>query len=90
MTMNADQSMPEGGVINVHAENFFADAEKREDVLFLEHGKYVKISLEDKGTGISEEHLPMIFDPYFSTKEKGSQKGMGLGLAIAYAVRQKT
>ncbi|QTA92463.1 ATP-binding response regulator [Desulfonema magnum] len=89
MTMNADQAMPEGGTINVCAENFVVDAEKGEHVLFLAHGKYVKISLQDKGSGISEEHLPMIFDPYFSTKEKGTQKGMGLGLAIVYSVVKK-
>ena len=32
------------------------------------------------------ENLPKIFDPYFSTKERGSQRGMGLGLTIAYSI----
>jgi signal transduction histidine kinase len=52
----------------------------------LKEGKYVKLTIKDHGAGISEENLPKIFDPYFSTKERGSQKGMGLGLTIAYSI----
>lgn len=45
-------------------------------------GNYVEITIEDHGVGISKEHLGRIFDPYFSTKQKGS----GLGLATAYSI----
>ena len=38
------------------------------------------------GVGIKKENISHIFDPYFSTKEKGSQKGMGLGLSICYSI----
>ena len=55
----------------------------------MEKGKYVKISIEDQGTGIHEKDLPCIFDPYFSTRERGNQKGMGLGLSVAYAIIKK-
>jgi len=48
----------------------------------LTPGNYVKIAIQDHGCGISSDDLPRIFDPYFSTKERGSQKGMGLGLAL--------
>ena len=48
--------------------------------------KYVKITIQDEGVGILEKHLPKIYDPYFSTKVKGTQKGMGLGLATAYSI----
>jgi CheY-like chemotaxis protein len=47
------------------------------------------VSIEDQGTGIAKDVLPKIFDPYFSTKHRGDQKGMGLGLAICHAVVQK-
>ena len=79
LIINADQSMPDGGVIKVRAENI---AIERDHGLPLENGKYVKISIEDRGAGIPKEHLHKIFDPYFTTKQKGS----GLGLANSYSI----
>jgi len=49
----------------------------------------VRISIKDEGRGISEEHMDKIFDPYFSTKDRGTQKGMGMGMAVALSVVQK-
>ena len=69
LTINADQAMPDGGIINVGARNTVI---KREGALPLSKGKYVEITIEDHGIGISKEHLGKIFDPYFTTKQKGS------------------
>jgi signal transduction histidine kinase/CheY-like chemotaxis protein/ABC-type uncharacterized transport system substrate-binding protein len=77
--INADQAMPEGGIITVHADNVTVGAS---DSLPLREGRYVRISIRDQGSGISEEDLPKIFDPYFTTKEKGS----GLGLSTVYSI----
>lgn len=52
-------------------------------------GPHVCISVSDNGTGILPAHLPMIFDPYFSTKARGKDKGMGLGLSISDAMVRK-
>ncbi|HTY24588.1 MAG TPA: PAS domain S-box protein [Desulfomonilaceae bacterium] len=79
LIINADQAMPQGGSIDVEADNFVAP---RDGILPLVDGRYVRISVRDTGSGIPEEHLPKIFDPYFTTKQKGS----GLGLATAYAI----
>lgn len=79
IVINADQSMPEGGVITVNVSNATVD---KNDNLPLKNGEYVKIVIQDKGVGIAPEHLKKIFDPYFSTKEKGS----GLGLASSYSI----
>ncbi len=46
----------------------------------LEAGRYVKISMQDEGLGIPQEHLAKVFDPYFTTKHQGS----GLGLTMTY------
>ena len=48
----------------------------------LKDGRYVRILFEDRGVGISPEHMAKIFDPYFTTKQKGS----GLGLATSYSI----
>ena len=68
------------------ARNFDNSSEKPANRLPLPGKKYVKITIRDHGLGIPQEHLPRIFDPYFSTKDRGTQKGMGLGLATTYSI----
>ena len=76
--LNARQSMPEGGIIEVHAENvILAGAQGA--------ANRVRISIRDFGCGIPVDVLPRIFDPYFTTKPGGR----GLGLATAYAIIAK-
>ena len=69
--------------ITVNAENCRMDTQ---NPLLLKEGKYVKVSIEDNGIGIPHEHLDRVFDPYFSTKERGAQKGMGLGLSLCQSI----
>jgi PAS domain S-box-containing protein len=79
LLINADQAMPEGGIIKITAENISVKAKSN---LPISKGKYVKFAIADQGIGISPQYLDKIFDPYFSTKQKGS----GLGLATAYSI----
>ena len=55
----------------------------------LGDGLFLRIMLQDSGRGIPAEIQDRVFDPYFSTKQKGVQKGMGLGLTIVHAVVKK-
>ena len=82
LIINADQAMPEGGILKLDIENIYV---KPEHSLPLEEGKYVRITIRDQGTGIPEKHLDKIFDPFFTTKLKGN----GLGLATAYSIIKK-
>jgi PAS domain S-box-containing protein len=66
-------------VIKVIAENVTIGANNE---LPVSDGRYVKITIEDEGVGIPEENLSRVFDPYFTTKHKGS----GLGLATAHSI----
>ena len=86
LVLNARESMPEGGVISVRAENVVLELREKPS---LPPGDYVRVSIADSGGGISKKLLSKIFDPYFSMKRRGSQKGMGLGLAICHTVIQK-
>lgn len=81
LAINADQAMPAGGTLRVLCDNF--ELETATPTLApLNPGKYVRVVVEDEGGGIDEENLTKIFDPYFTTKSKGS----GLGLATAYSI----
>jgi PAS domain S-box-containing protein len=82
VVLNAVQAMPEGGIVQVRAQNRHLTEEA---ALPLAAGRYVTIAVEDYGSGIAGEDLPNIFDPYFTTKPEGS----GLGLATAYAIVSK-
>ena len=87
--INAVEAMPQGGTIALQAENLVIENQGKDSALRLNEGKHVRISIRDEGSGIPEEHLNQVFDPYFSTKERGVQKGMGMGLTTAYAIVQK-
>jgi len=82
LVMNARESMPDGGTVTIAAGN--VDLTHPEGP--LAPGRYVRLTVKDTGCGISPEDLERVFDPYFTTKEMGSEKGMGLGLAICYSI----
>jgi putative nucleotidyltransferase with HDIG domain len=82
LIINADQAMPEGGTIWLTAENVTVGQQNSSP---LKEGKYVKVTIKDQGVGIPKAAISKIFDPYFTTKPKGS----GLGLATAYSIIKK-
>jgi len=84
--VNADEAMPVAGNIKVDVKNSRDIQENRE--LHIA-GNYVVISICDNGVGISDNELNLIFDPYYSKKNRGTQKGMGLGLTMSLAIIQK-
>lgn len=86
LVQNAREAMPGGGTITVRAGNVVLDGHAE---LPLLPGDYIQVSLTDTGPGIAPELLPKIFDPYFSTKQRGVQKGMGLGLTICHNILLK-
>ncbi len=79
LVLNAVQAMPKSGKIEVRASNTTIGPQ---DGFPLVSGPYLRISVRDEGTGMPQRDLSKIFDPYFTTKEKGS----GLGLATCYSI----
>ncbi|MBU1986156.1 MAG: response regulator, partial [Proteobacteria bacterium] len=82
LVINADQTMKQGGAVDIGAENIIID---QNDDISLTPGNYIKIYVKDKGEGIASQYLDKIFDPYFTTKETGH----GLGLSICYSIIKK-
>ena len=83
--VNAWQAMPEGGDLYIELENVQLDEHyARLKPFNVRPGRFVKLSVTDTGVGMSPETQKRIFEPFFSTKEKGM--GTGLGLASAYGI----
>ncbi len=81
--LNAKEAMPDGGIVDLIAENTTTGTNIRS---LVGQGSYVRIIIKDQGMGIPRENLPKIFDPYFTTKKKKEHGGMGLGLAISDSI----
>ncbi|MCK4768007.1 MAG: hypothetical protein KAS28_06405, partial [Desulfobacula sp.] len=86
IVVNAREAMDDNGPFKVSCENIEIS---EKNSLTLNPGKYIKIFFEDQGCGISKENLGKIFDPYFSTKDMGADKGQGLGLTVSHSIIKK-
>ncbi|MHB2150689.1 response regulator [Calditrichota bacterium LG25] len=84
MLVNARDAMPNGGSLQITAENLMLDEQYALSLGNAPKGPYVMITLSDTGTGIAADTIDKIFDPFFTTKEIG--KGTGMGLATAHRI----
>ena len=83
LAVNAKEAMPDGGSLYMTTEQTdIKNVSQKEPE--IEPGTYVKITVEDNGSGISKEDLAHIFDPFFSTKNIALSSG--LGLSVAYGI----
>lgn len=87
LVVNARDAMPEGGKLTIETANASLDDDYARQLLDIEAGQYVMISVCDTGVGMSPDTLSQVFEPFFTTKDVG--KGSGLGLSMVYGfVRQ--
>ena len=84
LCINAKDSMPEGGKLTLKTENVCLNGGPDSVNIKLPPGEYIRLTIADTGHGISEDALMHIYEPFFTTKEKG--KGTGLGLSMVYAI----
>ncbi|MBP1745677.1 MAG: domain S-box [Deltaproteobacteria bacterium] len=86
IVINAKEVMPKGGHLTINAHNVLAHELVNPS---LRDRNYVHISIEDQGIGITPKNISRVFDPYFTTKGMGSEKGKGLGLTICHSIITK-
>jgi two-component system, cell cycle sensor histidine kinase and response regulator CckA len=85
LAANARDAMPQGGQLRIETANAYLDAEYVQcRAAVIPTGHYALITVSDNGSGIPREHLPHIFEPFYTTKPSG--KGTGLGLATVYGI----
>ncbi len=80
---NAEEAIDDRGEVCLEAVNYELNGTSG---VSLPAGPYLRISVSDSGRGIDENQREKIFDPYYSTKQRCSNKGMGLGLAIVHSI----
>ena len=86
--VNARDAMPNGGTLRFRTENVVLDSGHSSEAVGLSPGAYVRIVIEDTGTGIDPTVLPHIFEPFVTTKPQGL--GTGLGLSTVYGIIEQT
>ena len=80
IVLNASHAMSRSGTVEITADNIEDSVEVT--AVLPAGGRFIQICFKDNGTGIQPQDLAKIFDPYFTTKHKGS----GLGLATSYSI----
>ena len=86
LMVNARDALPQGGSIQLKTEKVKLT---QHEIGSLIEGLYVKVSVQDNGTGISSEALPHILEPFFTTKEIGKGTGLGLSQVYGYIVQSE-
>ncbi|KAA3664868.1 MAG: PAS domain S-box protein [Chloroflexi bacterium] len=84
LCVNARDSMPNGGSLEIGLASHSIVNNADSPPHLLPPGDWIKLSVEDTGSGIDEDVLPHIFEPFFTTKAPGH--GNGLGLAQVYGI----
>jgi two-component system, cell cycle sensor histidine kinase and response regulator CckA len=88
LALNARDAMPDGGELTIETARVAAVGAGGEfPQRTLAPGEYVRLTVTDTGTGMSDEVASHVFEPFFSTKE--GEKGTGLGLATVYGIVQQ-
>lgn len=86
---NASEAMPDGGRISILTRISMLDDDFCLAGKGCEPGEYVRLTVSDTGRGMDAQTVSQIFDPFFSTKQRGTERGTGLGLSVVRGIVQQ-
>jgi two-component system cell cycle sensor histidine kinase/response regulator CckA len=84
LVVNARDAMPNGGRLLIETATARVEDEQAASQLGIPPGRYVRLSVEDGGLGMTDEVLSRMYEPFFTTKPAGT--GTGLGLSTVYGI----
>lgn len=87
--VNARDAMPNGGILQIEANNVVLDEQFVSRYPPAPPGEYLMLKISDNGVGIPEEQLEKIFDPFFTTKQAGKGTGLGLSTVLGIVKRHR-
>ncbi|MEX1154039.1 ATP-binding protein, partial [Parvibaculum sp.] len=87
LVANARDAMPAGGDVQIVTTNLRLGARERGLYAGLPGGHYVRVSVEDNGTGIADDAAARVFEPFFTTKPLGEGTGLGLSMVQGFMVQ---
>jgi PAS domain S-box-containing protein len=86
LAINARDAMPDGGALTIATKNVILGEGGYRAIYGAKPGSYVAVVISDTGNGIDDDHLKKIFEPFFSTKQRGTDRGTGLGLSVVKGI----
>ncbi len=87
VVLNAREAMPDGGQITIETENVVLDATYAADHRLMPPGPYTLLAITDTGAGMDAATKAHLFEPYFSTREQGARRGLGLAMVYGAVKR---